>query len=189
MRDPFLMIYADYEEWYRITFSQAPLLASHEHLQIRNKARSQTWLRCFPPPVSRSTHTYTHLFIWVSLLSFSFYDSQKKEKKKKSRAQSFSHAGTRDDTQISDSTETKWNDLDISLCQNASGLFSQLKYETDRWEGEGKTKIDVFWGGTDAIYMNKKKKRRCYRAIPTHLKAPYYAKFVLWMVSNSNMQI
>lgn len=27
--DPFFMIYADYEEWYRITFSKVPLLASH----------------------------------------------------------------------------------------------------------------------------------------------------------------
>lgn len=48
--------------------------------------------------------------------------------------------GGKDDTQISNSKETKSSDLDISLCQNASGLFSQLKYERDRQEEKGKTK-------------------------------------------------
>lgn len=54
-----------------------------------------------------------------------------------------SRAGKRDDTQIGNSRETKPNDLDISLCGNASGLSTQLKHKGDRQEGKGKTKIDL----------------------------------------------
>lgn len=83
-------------------------------------------------------HTHTHAHAHThrrssGLLIFSFYDYKK-------NGHTLSHAGGKDDTQISNSKETKSSDLDISLCRNASGLFSQLKYERDRQEEKGKTK-------------------------------------------------
>lgn len=65
----FFMSYADYKEWYEITFSLGPLPASHGHLKIWNKACSQTWLYCFS--LFQITHTSIHLgysfkplFLW-----------------------------------------------------------------------------------------------------------------------------
>ena len=80
----------------------------------------------------------TCTLIWIISLIFCFYD------KKTKKRHSFSHAERKDDTQISNSRKTKSNDLDISLCRNASRLFSQLKNEGDRQEGRGKTKIEFF---------------------------------------------
>lgn len=77
------------------------------------------------------TRTHTQMFIWLINLFFLWLQKN---------GHSLSHAGGRDDAQISNSKETKSSDLDISLCQNASGLFSQLKYERDRQEEKGKTK-------------------------------------------------
>lgn len=46
-------------------------------------------------------------------------------------------------TQIHNSREKKYNDLDILLL-NASRLFSQLKDETNRQVEKGKTKAELF---------------------------------------------
>lgn len=76
------------------------------------------------------------------IVDFFFWRLQKK-------SVGVSHTERKDDTQISDSRKTKSNDLDISLRQNASRLFSRVKNERDRQEERGKTKIELFWGETD----------------------------------------
>lgn len=53
----------------------------------------------------------------------------------------------RDDTQISNSRETKSDDLDISLRRNASRLFSQLKNRVRQTGGERKNKNRIIRRG------------------------------------------
>lgn len=172
MRDPFLMMYADDEEWYWITFSPAPLLASREHLHIRNKSQLPDMTLPFPrlpgseqARAAQHTHihtrthtltqTHTRLFIGdsliINLFLFSIQGAKKRERIKNGLF--ISHAGSRDDTQIRDSTETKWNDLDISLRRwiiQSSGVPDR---QTDRWEEQGKTKIDVYSGGGLMLFI------------------------------------
>lgn len=146
-REPFLMMYADWEEWYMITFSQVPLLASHQHLQIPNKAPLPRHDSAFfSVCVKEEQRTHVHLDYLINLFFLWFQKKRGGGDRENMGTVSHRQRG-RDDTQISNSRETKSDDLDISLRRNASRLFSQLKNRVRQTGGERKNKNRIIRRG------------------------------------------
>lgn len=146
MSEPFFMMYADYEEWYRITFSKVPLLASHQHLQIPNKS--------LLPTSSAPRHDFAdsvcleEQFTWIVSFIFPSYDKERKIWAPFVTCRKMRWQG--DQLFLGDKGDWPWH---FTWCQNGSGLFSYLHNERQVERGESKTCIWIPGDAWNTLYL------------------------------------